>query len=66
MENDNATILDFTIYKLRSMVEDLAAVGQTDLADALQDALDEYLLGNINITWQAGWPYMVTPEEDDT
>ena len=68
MENDNATdnLIDFTAYKLRNMAEDLAAVGQLGLADALLDALDEYMLGNIDIAWQSGWPHMVLPEENDT
>ena len=57
-ENDNA-IADFTAYKLRSMVEDMAAVGRSDLAEALQLALDEYLLGHIDIAWQYGWPYTI-------
>jgi hypothetical protein len=69
-ENDIDTsldnLIDFTAYKLRSMVENMAAVGRTDLADALQVALDEYLLGNIDITWRYGWPYTVTPGEIDT
>ena len=69
-ENDNDipldNLIDFTAYKLRNMVEDLAAVGQTDLAYALQDALDEYTLGHIDIAWQSGWPYMIIPEENDT
>ncbi len=69
-ENDNDipldNLIDFTAYKLRNMVESMAAVGQADLAIALQDALDMYLLGTIDIAWQSGWPYMTTPEENDT
>ena len=66
MENDNDNLVDLTAYRLRNMIEDLAAVGQLDLADAIQDALDEYLLGNIDIAWRSGWPHMVLPEENDT
>jgi len=67
MENDTCdNLLDFTEYKLRYLVESMAAVGQSDLAEALQDALDEYMLGHIDIAWQSGWPYMVKPEEHDT
>ena len=65
-ENDIDNLLDFTAYKLRNMVEDWAAVGQTDIADALLDALDQYMLGHIGIAWHDGWPYMVKPEEHDT
>jgi hypothetical protein len=66
MEIDNDNLIDFTAYKLRNLVEDVAAVGRSDLANALQVALDEYLLGNIDIVWQSGWPYTVTPKEIDT
>ncbi len=67
MENDICdNLIDFTAYKLRNMVEAMAAVGQTDLAEALQTALDEYMLGHIDIAWQSGWPYMVMSEENDT
>jgi len=67
MENDICdNLIDFTAYKLRNMVENMAAVGQTDLAEALLDALDQYMLGHIDIAWQSGWPYMITPKENDT
>ena len=66
MEIDNDNLIDFTAYKLRNLVEAMAAVGRTDLANALQVVLDEYLLGNIDIVWQSGWPYTVTPKELDT
>ena len=68
MENDNAidNLIDFTAYKLRNMAEDMAAVGQIGLANALQDALDDYMLGTIDIAWYNGWPHMLAPEEHDT
>ncbi len=65
-EIDNDNLLDFTAYKLRNMVEDMAAVGQLDLAEALLDALEQYTLGHIDITWQDGWPYTVEQREVDT
>ena len=65
-EIDNDNLIDFTEYKLRNLVESLAAVGQSELADALQDALDQYMLGNIDIVWQHGWPFMTLAEELDT
>lgn len=67
MENDNDNLIDFTAYKLRSLVEDLAAMGQLDLAEALLDALEEYTLGHIDIAWRDGWPHIAEPpEETDT
>ena len=65
-EIDNGNLLDFTAYKLRNMVESMAAVGQLDLAEALLDALEQYTLGYIDITWQDGWPYTVEQREIDT
>ena len=70
MENDNDTtldnLIDLTAYKLRSLVKDMAAAGHSDLADALQEALDEYLLGTIDIAWQSGWPHTIDVKENDT
>jgi hypothetical protein len=66
MEIDNDNLIDFTAYKLRNMVEHLAAVGRSDLAAALQAALDEYLLGNIDIIWQKGWPYIDDDSDNGT
>ncbi len=68
MEQDNEydNLIDFTAYKLRNMVEHLAALGRSDLATALQEALDEYLLDNINIVWQKGWPYIDDDNDNGT
>jgi len=44
-ESDNDNLLDFTAYKMRSLIEDLAKQGRSDYANAMQDALDAYLLG---------------------
>ena len=63
-ENDNDNLLDFTAYKLRNMVEHMADTGQEAMAYAMQEALDQYLLGDINIIWQSGWPHVI--QEKDT
>tara|TARA_Y100001938_G_C7992540_1_gene380249 strand:- start:506 stop:715 length:210 start_codon:yes stop_codon:yes gene_type:complete len=56
IELDN--VADFTAYKMRNIVEDLAQQGQLDIADAIQDALDLYLLGDIDICFIDGWPHI--------
>ena len=58
-ENDIDNLVDFTAYKMRSIIEDLAKQGRADYAMAIQDALDSYLLGEIDITFIDGWPYVV-------
>ena len=66
---DPDNIIDFTAYKMRSLVKQLDEIGRDDLAGNMQDALDAYLLGEIDIEWSEGWPYLAgsPPEpEDDT
>jgi len=64
-ENDTCNnLLDFTAYKMRNLIEDLATVGRIDYANAIQDALDSYLLGEIDISFIDGWPYVVDTIEE--
>ena len=67
-ESDNDipldNIADFTAYKMRSLIEALAKLGHADYANAMQDALDAYLLGEINIDFVDGWPYTLDNIED--
>ena len=68
-ENDNDrpldNVADFTAYKMRSLIEDLADQGLVDYANALQDALDSYLLGDIDLAFIDGWPHALDIIEDD-
>tara|TARA_Y100001937_G_scaffold101982_1_gene140069 strand:+ start:3282 stop:3479 length:198 start_codon:yes stop_codon:yes gene_type:complete len=57
-ENNIDNIADWTAYKMRSLVADQASAGRLDLANALQDALDAYLMGQIHITFKDGKPYV--------
>jgi hypothetical protein len=57
-ENDIDNVLDFTAYKMRILIEDLAKQGRGDYAIAIQDALDAYLLGEVHISFIDGWPHM--------
>ncbi len=63
-ENDIDNLADFTAYKMRSLIEDLAKQGRTDYANAMQDALDAYLLGELQISFIDGWPYVLDTIED--
>ena len=69
-DNDNGMPLDntadFTAYKMRSIVEQLAEQGYTDLAHGMQLALDQYLLGNITIDFKDGMPYVSAVNTGDT
>ena len=70
MENDNDipldNLADFTAYKLRGIVEQLADQGYTDLAHGVHLALDQYLLGNIDIGFKDGMPYVSEVYVEDT
>ena len=60
----NNNVLDFTAYKMRSIIEDLAKANRLDYANAMQDALDAYLLGEVRIGFIDGWPYVLEDIED--
>ena len=62
--DEHENVLDFTAYKMRNLIEDLAASGRLDYANAMQVALDEYLLGNIRIGFIDGWPYVLEDIKD--
>ena len=56
---EHENVLDFTAYKMRSIIEDLAKANRLDYANAMQDALDAYLMGEIRIGFIDGWPYVM-------
>ena len=55
----NNNVVDFVAYKMRNLIEDLAAANRLDYANAMQSALDEYLLGNVRIGFIDGRPYVL-------
>ena len=61
---ENNNVLDFTAYKMRSIIEDLAKTNRIDYANAMQDALDAYLLGEVRIGFIDGWPYVLEGIEE--
>ncbi len=63
MEEHN-NVSDFTAYKMRNLIEDLDKANRIDYATAMQEALDAYLLGEIQIGFIDGWPYVLDKTED--
>tara|TARA_Y100000590_G_scaffold330983_1_gene376044 strand:+ start:68 stop:268 length:201 start_codon:yes stop_codon:yes gene_type:complete len=62
--DEHENVLDFTAYKMRNLIEDLAKANRLDYANAMQDALDAYLMGAIRIGFIDGWPYVLEDIED--
>tara|TARA_B100000287_G_scaffold349972_1_gene338671 strand:+ start:213 stop:413 length:201 start_codon:yes stop_codon:yes gene_type:complete len=61
---ENKNVIDFTAYKMRSIIEDLDKANRVDYATAVQEALDAYLLGHIRISFIDGWPYIIDNTND--
>ena len=61
---EHENVLDFTAYKMRNIIEDLAKANRLDYANAMQDALDAYLMGEIRIGFIDGWPYVLDTIEE--
>ena len=61
---EHENVLDFTAYKMRNLIEDLDKANRLDYANAVQHALDLYMLGEIDIGFANGWPYVLEDIED--
>ena len=61
---EHENVLDFTAYKMRNIIEDLAKANRLDYANAMQDALDAYLMGEVRIGFIDGWPYVLEDIEE--
>ena len=53
-EYDN--VYDFVEYKLHALVNLASEKGREDIATAMLDALDAYLMGKVDIIFVDGWP----------
>ncbi len=60
----NNNVADFVAYKMRNLIEDLARAKRLDYANAMQDALDAYLMGEVRIGFIDGWPYVLEDIEE--
>ena len=65
-EYDN--VYDFTEFKLHQLIEYAASKGRPDVAASMLEALDAYMMGNIDIVFIDGWPHasrQVLIDDDD-
>jgi len=58
-----AQVYDFTEFKLHALMESYARSSQFELANALADVLDGYLLGQLQIEWSEGLPLVINVTE---
>ena len=58
IEEEN-TLTDFVPYKMRELIEFHAANGDEQVAEGLLKALNAYILGEIDISFEDGWPYVI-------
>ena len=61
---ENNNVADFVAYKMRNLIEDLATANRLDYANAMQSALDAYLMGEVRIGFIDGWPYVLEDIEE--
>ena len=66
MDDIPDNLVDFTAYKMRNIIESLDNIGRDDLATNMQGALDAYMLGEIDIEWHEGWPYLAGDKPKDS
>ena len=59
-----AEVHDFTEFKLHQLMESYARDSQHDLANAMREVLDGYLLGQLQVEWSDGLPLVINVTED--
>ena len=57
-EEEN-TVTDFIPYKMRELIEFHASQGNEQVAEGLLNALNAYILGEVDIAFEDGWPYVI-------
>ena len=67
-EDDNkkeasAELIDFTVIKLKQIVNDFEDLGMYEQADEVLGALAKYQRGEILIKWQKGMPFIIITED---
>ena len=53
------TVTDYIPYKMRELIEYYAYHGEVQTAEGLLKALNAYILGEIDISFEDGWPYVI-------
>ncbi len=56
--NEYENVYDFIEFKMHSLVEQAWQQGREDIAMVLSDALDSYMVGEVNIIFRSGWPHV--------
>ena len=61
-------VTDFTEYKLHRLIDTLAKAQRLDIAEVLSNALDKYIMEEIDIVFVDGWPHIVngTKQSDES
>ncbi len=64
--NEYDNVYDFIEYKMHRLIDYAAKHNREDVATSFYEALEEYMLGNIDIVFVAGWPhtYMLVDAAD--
>ena len=60
---EDINIIDFVEVKLLSMANEYANRGRIDLAEAIWNALDRYMDGEIDIIFKNGDPYVTAAND---
>ena len=60
---ENNNVYDFVAYRMQKLADDLNARGQTDYADAMLEALQSYIEGDVEVRFIEGETYIVPKEE---
>ena len=60
---EDSNIIDFNQIKLLAMIEEYAKLGRADMAEAIWHALDSYMVGDIDIVFKNGMPYVLKADK---
>ena len=62
-KEESAELIDFTVIKLKQIVNDFEDLGMYEQADEVLGALAKYQRGEILIKWQKGMPFIIITED---
>ena len=62
-KEESAELIDFTVIKLKQIVNDFEDLGMYEQADEVLGALAKYQRGDILIKWQKGMPFIIITED---
>lgn len=64
-KNNKDTVVDFTAVKLQHMYDEYKRVGIDSVADDIMQVLVEYKLGNADVIWKDGLPFVRFKKKKD-